>query len=576
MQILLLHPDDDFHGSWFRERWDLIVDLGRAPKSFYEEWSRKKGCPVFSIFDLSLEIADLRTWRSLMECGRHQVVDRFGIDWWDVIGLLLQRDMQEMRVAQRLASTINGCERLTVSRPSLIADALRLQLGCRLTVLQTHPPRRIVKKLGRYARAAANLSFGQLRQVVYDKYDARYSWRRILSGVAARSDEPVVLLPTAYSNVTRAAIRYARILPDQKFLLVLARATAKVAPVPDNVRMESLAAFAEERSNSDELRQLERSWDRLESSLQDHPEFRLSTQVEVLREGKRWLRWALPIRDAWNAVFERRSVICCMSGDDTNPYTRIPLVLSYQRNLPSIGFHHGALDGIMAYKNPCFSTYLVKGEMERDYLEHVCKVDAAKLRIGASYAPPEGQSMWSNAAPWIVLFTEPYETDFWRAEAIYSEVIPRLCSAARRAGKTVVMKLHPFESARQRQRMLKRVLSTSDAELVKINAEPLSAEILRNTWCGVTVESTTAFECATVGIPAFLCGWLRHAYVGYGRQYARFGVAQMLESPDDLLKLPEKVPGAIPADGVAGRLLHAISAEQFSEILCHSPVNGLR
>jgi len=40
-----------------------------------------------------------------------------------------------------------------------------------------------------------------------------------------------------------------------------------------------------------------------------------------------------------------------------------------------------------------------------------------------------------------------------------------------------------------------------------------------------------------VGIPAFLCAWLRHAYAGYVPQYVRFGVGRMLECPDDLLRI---------------------------------------
>ena len=576
MRVLLLHPDDDIQGSWSRERWDLIVDLGRAPKSFYEEWSRRLGCPVFSVFDFALEVEDLQVWRGLMQFGMGQVVDRLGIDWWDVIGILVQRDVQDLRLALRLADQIKKCQSLTVTRHSLLAQGLSLQLGCPLKVLQKGLRQEIVTKVGRYKRAASNLSFMQLRQVVYDKYDARYAWRRKFSGTAERSSAPVVLLPSAYSNVTRAAFRYAGVLPELQFLLVLARETGAVTPVPGNVQIESLAAFATSGRNRDELRQLENSWDRLENSLRDHAEFHTSVELEVLKDAKRWLHWALPIRDAWNEVFERRSITACMSGDDSNPYTRIPLLLARHRKLPAIGFHHGALDGIMAYKNRGFSTYLVKGEMERDYLERVCKVDPGSLRIGAAAAPPKNQSLWSNEAPWIVFFAEPYETDLWRAEAIYRDVLPRLCVAARQAGKTVVMKLHPFETVRHRQRMLKRVLSEQDQGLVNISAAPLSPELLRKTWCGVTAESTTAFECATVGIPAFLCGWLRHAYVGYARQYARFGVARMLDAPDDLLKIPQMVPDGIPAAGLADRLVHAITSNQFREILRDPPTNGLR
>ena len=320
-------------------------------------------------------------------------------------------------------------------------------------------------------------------------------------------------------------------------------------------------------SNKKELKKLENDWDQLAQYLRENPEFKLAARLRVLDRGKRMLRWGLAVRDAWNAVFERYSIMSCLCGDDLNPYSRIPLLLANQRNLPAIAFHHGALDGFMAFKTPAYSTYLAKSEMERDYLKSICKVEADNLRPGAASAPAENISLWRDQSPWIVFFTEPYETDLWRTEAIYREVVTRLCAAARASGKKVLMKLHPFESPRQRARMLNRVLNKDDRQLVTVTAAPLTGEILQNTWCAVTVESSTAVECATAGIPVFLCGWLRHAYVGYVLQYARFGVGRMLDCPDDLLKIPEMLPAAIPPSNLRDQLISCIPPEQLAEIL---------
>jgi hypothetical protein len=206
--------------------------------------------------------------------------------------------------------------------------------------------------------------------------------------------------------------------------------------------------------------------------------------------------------------------------------------------------------------------------MERDYLERICGVDTGRIRIGAPSPPRANASMWRERAPWIAFFTEPYETDLWRVEAIYREVLPRLCAAARRSGKSVVLKLHPFESARRRLRLVKSILSEDDRKLVSVTDAPLSRDILQQTWCAVTVESTVAFECASVGIPAFLCGWLRHVYAGYAPQYVRFGAGRMLEFPDELLRIPDMLRGVMPDSDTAGRLVQAISREALSEILC--------
>jgi hypothetical protein len=585
MRVLLLHPDDDFDGSWTRQHWDSVIDLGRAPTSFYDERSAALGCPVFSIFDLAAEVDDLRIWRHLLAPGMGRVVDRFGIDWWDVISLLLQPELQDVRLALRLAEKLQGCRTLAVSRPSLMAEALQVQLGIPLQVLHGGLRKRLVRSVLRRGSAAANLSFEQLRQVVYDKYDPHYRWRsKLAPAQSSKSEsEPLVLLPTAYSNVTRTAISYCRILPERKFLLVLARESAAVLPVPANVETVGLAGFAAKSCDRDELRKLEGGWKQLEQCLQEHPAFRSPVHLEILKRGRRWLRWGLAVRDAWTRVFETRPVAACLCADDTNPYTRIPLLLAGLRGIAAVACHHGALDCRMAFKNPRFSNYLAKGQMERDYLERICGVEPSRIRIGAATpvetrlaspaAEETGQARERASA--ITFFTEPYETDFWREEPIYREVLPRLCSAARRSGKTVVLKLHPFESARQRRRLVKRILSEDDRILVSMTDAPLSGEILRQTWCAVTVESTVAFECASAGVPVFLCGWLCHAYSGYAPQYVRFGVGRMLEAPGDLLRIPDLLRESIPAADTASRLVQPISPEALSEVLCQPPAGGL-
>jgi hypothetical protein len=340
--------------------------------------------------------------------------------------------------------------------------------------------------------------------------------------------------------VTKTALSYARILPEQKFLLVVARESAAASSVPANVLTTRLAAFATKRIDDNELKQLKNKWESMEQSLQEHPVFSLAVKTGIMKKGSDWLGRGISIRDAWQNVFETRQVIGCLCADDSNPYTRIPLLLADGRGIPAVACHHGALDCRMASKNLRFSTYLAKGEMERDFLERVCDVDPARVLI----APPgsaasDKHRRSSEDAPWLTFFSEPYEVDFWRVEAIYREVLPLLCDVARRSNKSVVLKLHPFESANKRRRLVDRSLGVEDRRLITVLDAPLSAEILAKTWCAVTVESTVAFECASLGIPSFLCGWLRNAYAGYVPQYVRFGVGTLLESPEGLARIPE-------------------------------------
>jgi hypothetical protein len=342
------------------------------------------------------------------------------------------------------------------------------------------------------------------------------------------------------------------------------------------VRTAPLAAFAQGESDRGELRELKNRWAGLEQSLQDQSEFSFPVRLGIVRKGLHWLRWGIPIRDAWSRVFETHFVAGCLSADDSNPCTRLPLLLANQRGIPAVACHHGALDNRMAFKTPGFSTYLAQGEMERDYLVRICGVDPERIRLGAASSPAEQGSLWRADAPWIVFFTEPYETDLWRAEAMYREVLPRLCAAARASGKTVVLKLHPFETSRQRRRLVHAVLSEGDRKMVNVIESTLSPAILRNTWCAVTVESTVAFECTSVGIPSLLCGWLRHAYSGYALQFARFGAGRLLESPDDLLKMPEFVKQKMPSADVEKRLVQVIKPDDLAEVLLQPAARGLR
>lgn len=577
MRVFLLHSDDDIHGAGTGQHWDLVVDLGRAPKSFYDEQSAVLGCPVFSIFDLALEVEDAQVWRSLLEPGLGRVVDGFGIDWWDVISLVLHEELQQVRLALRLAERLAGSRELVATRTSTTTEVLAVKLGTSVKILPHAWRKRLVHIMRRRGSAALNLSSEQLLQVVYDKYDPHYRWRSRVAAPHAKSSEPVVLLPSAYSNVTKTALSYARILPERKFLLVLARESGAVSSVPANVEVARLARFAskEKDHGKNELLKLQAGWRQVENSLQTHPVFRVAAQIGTLKKGIRWLRWGLPVRDAWIRVFETRPVMGCLSADDSNPYTRIPLLLAERRSIPALACHHGALDFRMAFKNLRFSNYLAKGEMEHDYLERICGVDRGRIRIGVPTFPRENESIWSDRAPWITFFTEPYETDLWRVEGIYREVLPRLCAVARRTGKTVMLKLHPFESARQRRKLVARTLSGDNLKLAGVTDAPLSREILQKTWVAVTVESTVAFEGAAVGIPAFLCGWLRHPYSGYVPQYVSFGVGRMLEFPDDLLRIPDMLCQAVPGPDTARRLVQAISPKSLSELLCQSSKNSV-
>jgi hypothetical protein len=76
---------------------------------------------------------------------------------------------------------------------------------------------------------------------------------------------------------------------------------------------------------------------------------------------------------------------------------------------------------------------------------------------------------------------------------------------------------------------------------IEVLAGPPSDELWNNTRVALTVQSSTALECAALGIPVFLCSWLRDPWSGYIQQYMRFGIGHVLESPQQIAGIPALV-----------------------------------
>ncbi|MBZ5722040.1 MAG: hypothetical protein LAO03_16835 [Acidobacteriia bacterium] len=569
MKVLLLHPEDHFEnfaGVW---RWDLIVDLARSPSSSYERWSRAAGCPVISLHQFEEETEDLHYTRELLQSGMHQVVDRFGIDWWDVLSLMLVADLQGVMLVRRLAKGLTPDCDLFSSRPGPLVDALQALIGRKVTGLKSGAGA-VFRRLQRYRDALRQLEGTQLAQVLQDKFDREHAIRRRLARRIQRSERPVVLLPSAYINVSRTAVAYASVVPTQQFLLVVARNSGKLTNLPPNVSSRSLDSYFAP-ANREEISSLLESWAKLKGHLVGAAEeFSVASRAGILERMPGLIRWGVAVRNAWAKLFDAENLVGCLCADDSNPYTRIPLILAEQRALPALACHHGAMDARMAMKTQHGDFYLAKSEMERDYLVRFCRVAPEKVLIGA---PTSKQALSGPKPPdpckrqWLVFFTEPYQTAAWRTSEVYRDLLPRLVSLARNCGLKLVFKLHPFESVKGHRRVLRQYLTKEEECQVDVLGGPLSAAVWQNIRFAMTVQSTVALECAQVGIPVFLCAWLRDPYLGYIDQFARFGVGQVLYSPEDMAK----VPGMLETPGVgplaAYNLWQTITPEMLQALL---------
>jgi len=533
MKALLVHSEDSI-ASAANGSWQWVIDFGLAPESTYRRWAADLGCDVTSIYAFSGGMADVREIQHVLQSGNGTLVDAHGLDWWDILSVLLASNFQNLLLLMRLATRLHGRWQLHATRPDALFTALAYLLESKI---QVHRRQLGLREVRRYARVGSSLDLPQLRQVVQDKFDPQHSIRRRFASRVRKSAVPAILLPSAYINVSRTAVNYATRVPDLDFLLVYGRKTSILNSLPANVRAVTLDGYFT-RTDRSEIAQLDSVWKRLSEALvRTRDEFSVANTAGMLDRMPALLRWGIALRDAWLNVFANEDITGCLCADDSNPYSRVPLILAAKRNLPTVACHHGALDYRMAFKTHYSDHYLTKSEIERDYLRRVCEVPPELL---ASAGAPTGERRSAGGErSTAVFFTEPYNAWGWRMDDVYRELIPGLLTMAQRCGLKLVLKLHPFESTRGHERMLKRLIPRSAVANIKIVAGPCSEELWRSTRFAMTVQSTAALECATRGIPVFLCTWLSDPYSGYAEQFAHFGIGHMLRSPEGMARIPE-------------------------------------
>jgi len=541
MRILLLHPDDSLENGPCQQKWDQVIDLGKGGCDFYRRSTLQLGCQVIPLDSLRIGVEDFQWVREIFESGRNRLLDAEGLDWWELTAIFFHQQIELLGVLRRFAENLKSSDELYITRPGFYADALRFLLRDRLQVLSSRIESN--RSALRYVRSAARFPIAQLAEILWDKYDSNYFLRRRFTGGRKPSRNPVVLLPSAYVNVSRMAIAYARTVPKMDFLLVATRRSGWLAEPSANVAVAKLASYAKyETSTRREYDDLSIQWRHVRTDLESIPEIGMLGRLGLLDSFPKLLRQGLAIRDAWRRVLETEPVKAVLCADDSNPYTHIPVLLARNRGIPAIACHHGALDGAHLFKRSHADVILAKGKMEQDYLVRVCGVPNVNVEIGAPADwSPTCVRRDGDSAPFITFFSEPYEVASARTDEFYRDLLPRLADLALKAGRKLVVKLHPFESRRERQRLINRILTAEQQQIATVVSGALSEDLLQRTWAGITVLSTAASECAVRGIPSFLCGWLEYSHYGYIEQFERFGVGQVLRSPVEIAEIPQLI-----------------------------------
>ncbi len=570
MKVLLQHPDDDAEiGPWRDTQWNLIVDFGWSGRCYYQKLSQTLGCPVLNYQDFLGPEQHRNRLREILNSGLGNILDNEGIDWWDVFIPYSSPRLEDIMLMSALAEELKSGAEIKATRTSFLVKTLARLKNCKIESFLEGEPTGLAAGLRKYARAAFELRPFQLAEIAFDKWDADYRLRRFMGPRRVSAATATVLLPSSYSNVSRMQGSYARMLPDHRFLQIVTRKSGRIANLPDNVEVRPLASYAPvpfSRRTEKEYNLLVEVWQRFHNTtLADDRELNIARQLGVFASFRRFLRTGLRIRDAWLQVFQKEPISAVLSADENNPYTRLPVLIARKRNIPTTFCSHGALDMSLAVRTPCSDTYLARGEMARDYWVRWCGLPSVHVMVGA---PPEVSRVRdSRARDSLVFFSEPYESESGRVDRIYKDILPQLCVLARQTGRHVVVKLHPFESLRARRKTIGRLLSTDQRSLIKVVEGPLTSELLERAWCGLTVTSSAAVDCALSGIPCFLCSWFDVSWFEYSRQFVRFAVARQLDSPHKILEIPRLLERFEPT-ATRQSLATPISSEQLEAILC--------
>jgi hypothetical protein len=445
-----------------------------------------------------------------------------------------------IRPAAAVRGNAGAADELHVSRPGLHASLLKYLLPHRVNVFgQMQVGRK--NTLSHYLQACRRLSASQIVDVLCDKYDPGYQFRGRLMRKSKAGQGPVVLLPSAYVNVSRTGIAYANTFPDENFLLVVTRRSGWMQPLPHNVTSAWLSHYASLRDRRNETESMQRKWRALLNELKEVPEFEALHSLGCLDLFPLWLKRGFEVRDAWLNVLDSEPVQGVLCADDSNPYTRIPLLLGQVRGLPNIACHHGALDGRYFFKRLHADVIWVKGRMEEDYMVSKCGVPSEKVEIAApAFAENRsGASTRQGDGSHILFLSELYEDAGGRAHQFYRDLLPSLAELALATGRKLTVKLHPAESKRGRTRMIDGILRGEQRRAVRIVSGPLTEDLLARAWFGITILSTVAMECAIRGIPCFLCKWLDSGPYGYVDQFIRFQVGIGLNDPSEIARIPD-------------------------------------
>ena len=170
--------------------------------------------------------------------------------------ILLHGELETLILLQRFVPTVEPGDEVYVSRPGLHASLLTCLRAGSVSVF---PLRRGARKNGlrHYVRVSNKLSAPQIIDVFWDKYDAGYQFHGRLARKRPPSSRPVVLLPSAYINVSRTALPMRKRFPKKTFFWSPRDRAGGWKILPKNIAGAWLSSYASVRDRSVENADME-------------------------------------------------------------------------------------------------------------------------------------------------------------------------------------------------------------------------------------------------------------------------------------------------------------------------------
>ena len=172
MRVLLLHPEDvPVRGECTGSRWDLIVDLGFAGASVYEEWSRQTGSRVISLHQFAGQ-ESYRWVKQGLAAGQGRLLDRMGLDWWEILAPCGYQEQQALYLVEQLRRELGpGPVELVATRAHSHVQLLSLVTGWPVRVLVETPSTATELSFAHCSRPPRDLRPSQMVEIAFDKWD---------------------------------------------------------------------------------------------------------------------------------------------------------------------------------------------------------------------------------------------------------------------------------------------------------------------------------------------------------------------------------------------------------------------